>query len=111
MQNSSAAPYGITVKASYDEQNINVIVWICPDPTLFDMIQSSLQVYQNVDDINKSVQDKVTGYRGAIWLVSTINYSRTTADTEPGPNRSTRNLCFVQAPDEKIIVFVAAIVP
>lgn len=74
------------------------------------MVQSALQQYRTVDDINKSVQDQVSGYRNAIWLVNTINYSRTTADTDPGPNRSSQNLCFVQAPNEKLVVFVAAAV-
>ncbi|CAP34534.2 Protein CBG16612 [Caenorhabditis briggsae] len=86
------------------------IVWICPDPNLYFMIESSLQTYRTVDDINKSVQDKVSGYRNAKWLVNTVNYSRTTANTAPGANRASQNLCFVQAPDEGIIVFVAAVV-
>ncbi|CAI2347688.1 unnamed protein product [Caenorhabditis sp. 36 PRJEB53466] len=104
-----AAPTGVTVKAS-DQQIINLIVWICPDPTLFSMVQSALQQYRTVDDINKSVQDQVSGYRNAVWLVNTINYSRTTADTDPGPNKSSLNLCFIQAPNEKLVVFVAAVV-
>ncbi|CAO4370122.1 unnamed protein product [Caenorhabditis nigoni] len=107
---ASAAPIGVTVKASYDEQIINVIVWICPDPNLYFMIESSLQTYRTVDDINKSVQDKISGYRNAKWLVNTVNYSRTTANTAPDANRASQNLCFVQAPDEGIIVFVAAVV-
>uniref|UniRef100_A0A1I7T3E0 DUF4359 domain-containing protein n=1 Tax=Caenorhabditis tropicalis TaxID=1561998 RepID=A0A1I7T3E0_9PELO len=106
----SAASLGVTVKASYDEQTINLIVWICPDPLLFEWVQSALGQYRTVDDINKSVQEKVSGYRNAIWLVNTINYSRTTADTDPGPNRISQNLCFVQAPSEQLIVFVAAVV-
>ncbi|CAL2037183.1 unnamed protein product [Caenorhabditis brenneri] len=110
LQFVSIAPRGVTVKASYDEQIINLIVWICPDPLLFEKVQTALQTYRTVDDINKSVQEQVSGYRNAIWMVNTINYSRTTAATDPGPNRSSQNLCFVQAPDERIVVFVAAVV-
>ncbi|CAI5446249.1 unnamed protein product [Caenorhabditis angaria] len=93
-----------------DKQTINLMVWICPDATLFAMIQSALQQYRTVDDINKSVQDQVTGYKNAIWLVNTINYSRTTANTDPIPNTSSKNLCFIQAPSEQLIVFIAAVV-
>ncbi|EFP09283.1 hypothetical protein CRE_25390 [Caenorhabditis remanei] len=109
-QTTSSASIGVTAIASYDEQIIKLIVWICPDPTLYDMVEKSLIQYRTVDDINKSLQDKVSGYRNALWLVNTIKYSRTTADTAPGPNRSSQNLCFVQVPDEKIVVFVAAVV-
>ncbi|CAB3403134.1 unnamed protein product [Caenorhabditis bovis] len=105
----SAHPTSVTVKATYNQQIVNLIVWICPDPTLFGMIQTALQNYRTVDDINKSVQDQVQGYKNGIWLVNTVNYSRTTADTDPKPNTMSKKICFVQAPDEEIIVFVAGV--
>uniref|UniRef100_A0A8R1E983 Uncharacterized protein n=1 Tax=Caenorhabditis japonica TaxID=281687 RepID=A0A8R1E983_CAEJA len=108
---SESAPLThVTVKTNYDQQIINLIVWICPDPTLFSMIQSALQQYRTVDDINKSVQSQISGYRSAMWLVNTINYSRTTAKTTPESEAGSQNLCFIQAPDEELVVFVAALV-
>ncbi|CAD6188475.1 unnamed protein product [Caenorhabditis auriculariae] len=89
----------------------SIISWICPDPILFSFVQSALQQYRTVDDISNYVDQQVRGYKDQMWLVNAINYSRTTADTDPMPNTESQNLCFIQAPSENIIVFIAAINP
>ncbi|WKY00554.1 hypothetical protein Q1695_014970 [Nippostrongylus brasiliensis] len=94
-----------------DDTSLGVIVWTCPDPALYDIVRLAIRKYDSVDDICDAIREMLKGYNNQLWSVSTLVYTRSTADLLPSKHTTSKNVCFVTVNSEKIIVFITAVAP
>ncbi|KAK5982280.1 hypothetical protein GCK32_013575, partial [Trichostrongylus colubriformis] len=87
------------------------LVWMCPDHKLYDLVELAIRRYSSVDDITNGIREVLMGYRGQLWSVNALVYTRATADVIPLKKATSQNVCFVTVSAENIIVFVTSVAP